>query len=77
MLNKTMEDIDIETLDFDKYNREVYYTNNLRAEQSFLINAQKNYKNMINKFVKNIKRVIKEENKVEEEKIKRIKKRKY
>ena len=77
MLNKTMEDIDIETLDFDKYNREVYYTNNLRAEQSFLINPQKNYKNMINKFVKNIKRDIKEENKVEEEKIKRIKKRKY
>ena len=48
-----MEDIDIETLNFEKYNREVYQENQNKStkEESPLINAQKNYKMMIDKYV--------------------------
>ena len=72
-----MDSIDIESLDFEKYNRDIYNENNSTVKQSDLINAQKNYKNMINEFVKNYYRYIKDTNKSEEEKLNRIKRRKY
>ena len=72
-----MDSIDIESLDFEKYNRDIYNENNSTVKQSDLINAQKNYKNMINEFVKNYYRNIKDTNKSEEEKLNRIKRRKY
>ena len=72
-----MDSIDIESLDFEKYNRDIYNENNSTIKQSDLINAQKNYKNMINEFVKNYYRNIKDTNKSEEEKLNRIKRRKY
>ena len=46
-----MEEIDIETLNFDEYNREVYSENHSKLDNSHLIDAQKRYKNMIDKFV--------------------------
>ena len=72
-----MDSIDIESLDFEKYNRDIYNENNSTIKQSDLINAQKNYKKMINEFVKNYYRNIKDTNKSEEEKLNRIKRRKY
>ena len=72
-----MDSIDIESLDFEKYNRDIYNENNSTVKQSDLINAQKNYKKMINEFVKNYYRNIKDTNKSEEEKLNRIKRRKY
>ena len=77
MLNKTMESIDIESLDFEKYNRDIYNENNSIDKKSCFINAQKKYKNIINEFVKNYYKDKKEDNKSEEEKLKKIKKRKY
>ncbi len=77
MLNKTMESIDIETLDFDKYNRNIYKENNTIDNKSYLINAQKKYKNIINEFVKNYYKDKNGANKLEEENSKNIKKRKY
>lgn len=77
MLNKTMESIDIESLDFEKYNRDIYNENNSIDKKSYFINAQKKYKNIINEFVKNYYKDKKEDNKSEEEKLKKIKKRKY
>ena len=72
-----MDSIDIESLDFEKYNRDIYNENNPAVKQSDLINAQKNYKNMINEFVKNYYKNIKETNKSEKEKLNRIKRRKF
>ena len=77
MLNKTMESIDIESLDFEKYNRDIYNENNSIDKKSYFINAQKKYKNIINEFVKYYYKDKKEDNKSEEEKLKKIKKRKY
>ena len=77
MLNKTMESIDIESLDFEKYNRDIYNENNSIDKKSYFINVQKKYKNIINEFVKNYYKDKKEDNKSEEEKLKKIKKRKY
>ena len=77
MLNKTMESIDIETLDFDKYNRNIYKENNTIDNKSYLINAQKKYKNIINEFVKYYYKDKNGANKLEEENSKNIKKRKY
>ena len=72
-----MESIDIESLDFEKYNRDIYNENNSIDKKSYFINAQKKYKNIINEFVKNYYKDKKEDNKSEEEKLKKIKKRKY
>ena len=38
MLNKTMESIDIESLDFEKYNRDIYNENNSIDKKSYFIN---------------------------------------
>ena len=58
-----MEDFDIETLNFDEYNREIYLDKSLRKykESSYLgisstDDAQKRYKYEINKFVSEYKR---------------------
>ena len=52
-----MEDIDIENLNFDVYNREVYQGQGESSKSSELtskyIDAQKKYKNEIDKFVEN------------------------
>ena len=60
-----MEEIDIENLDFDIYNREVYQEGYKKEDRSHLFNIQKNYKNR------------KDENEIRDENIERIKKRKY
>ena len=72
-----MEEIDIENLDFDEYNREVYSENHSKLDNSHLIDAQKRYKNMIDKFVEKFNKDRKEENESGDEKRERIKKRKY
>ncbi len=72
-----MEEIDIETLNFDEYNREIYSENHSRLDNSRLIDAQKRYKNMIDKFVEKFNKKRKEENESGDEKLERIKKRKY
>ena len=72
-----MEDIDIENLDFDAYNREVYQERDSKPDHSYLFDAQKNYKNMIDKFVEYYYKNIKDENETKEESFERIKKRKY
>jgi hypothetical protein len=60
-----MEDFDIETINFDEYNREIYLDNKLRKrkESRYLGNsqaddAQKRYKYEINKFVSEYKRTL-------------------
>ena len=60
-----MEDFDIETLDFDEYNREIYLDKSQikRKDSSYLGNspvddAQKRYKFEINKFVSEYKRAL-------------------
>ena len=72
-----MEEIDIENLDFDIYNREVYQEGYKKEDLSHLFNIQKNYKNMIDKFVENYYKNRKDENDIRDENIERIKKRKY
>ena len=72
-----MEVIDIESLDFDKYNREIYQENNSKFGASQSINAQKKYKNMINKFVENYYKKMNDEKEAREENFERNKKRKY
>ena len=72
-----MEEIDIETLNFDEYNREVYSENYSKVDNSHLIDAQKRYKNMIDKFVEKYNKNRKEEDESGDEKLERIKKRKY
>ena len=74
-----MEDIDIETLNFEKYNREVYQENQNKStkEESPLINAQKNYKMMIDKFVANYYKKLNDKNESGGENLDRMKKRKY
>ena len=72
-----MEEIDIENLNFDEYNREVYQENNKKEERSHLFNIQKNYKKMIDKYVENYYKNRKDENEIKDENLERIKKRKY
>ena len=72
-----MEEIDIENLNFDEYNREVYQENNKKEERSHLFNIQKNYKKMIDKYVENYYKNRKDENEIKDENQERIKKRKY
>ena len=72
-----MEEIDIENLDFDIYNREVYQEGYKKEDRSHLFNIQKNYKNMIDTFVENYYKNRKDENDIRDENIERIKKRKY
>ncbi len=71
-----MEDIDIESLNFDIYNREVYQENNSKSEKSNsnLVDPQRKYKIEINKFVENYYKNLAEKG---EENLDRIKKRKY
>ena len=74
-----MEDIDIENLNFDVYNREVYHEQGSKSEQyDFqLSDAQKRYKNEIDKFVENYYKSRLSKNEINEENLERIKKRKY
>ena len=74
-----MEDIDIENLNFDVYNREVYHEQGSKSEKiDFqLSDAQKRYKNEIDKFVENYYKTRLSKNEINEENLERIKKRKY
>ena len=74
-----MEDIDIENLNFDVYNREVYNEQGSKSEQndSHFSDAQKRYKNEIDKFVENYYKTRLSKNEINEENLERIKKRKY
>ena len=76
-----MEDIDIENLNFDVYNREVYQGQGESSKSSELtskyIDAQKKYKNEIDKFVENYYKSRTAQNERKEENLERIKKRKY
>ena len=76
-----MEDIDIENLNFDVYNREVYQGQGESSKSSELtskyIDAQKKYKNEIDKFVENYYKSRAVQNERKEENLERIKKRKY
>ena len=78
-----MEAIDIEELDFDEYNREVYFDKNpLQDRQdkeysySMAFDAQKRYKSEIDKFVAQYKSGL-ARNEIDEENLGRIKKRKF
>ncbi len=78
-----MEAIDIEELNFDEYNREVYFDKNPlqeRQDKQFIyskaFDAQKRYKSEINKFVADYKRgLARSEN--DDINVERFKKRKY
>ena len=74
-----MEDIDIENLNFDVYNREVYHEQGSKSEQNDfqLSDAQKRYKNEIDKFVENYYKTRLSKNEINEENLERIKKIKY
>ena len=71
-----MEDIDIENLDFDAYNREIYQERENKTElkdknnYSIHLDALKKYKEGINAYVKDYfdKNLIFEENEVKERK---------
>lgn len=78
-----MEAIDIEELNFDEYNREVYFDKNpLQDKQdkefsyTLAFDAQKRYKSEIDKFVAQYKSGL-ARNEIDEENLGRIKKRKY
>jgi hypothetical protein len=78
-----MEAIDIEELNFDEYNREVYFDKNpLQDRQdkevsyTLAFDAQKRYKSEIDKFVAQYKSGL-ARNEIDEENLGRIKKRKY
>ena len=74
-----MEDIDIENLNFDVYNREVYLEQNSKPVQinPQPIDIQKKYKNEINKYVENYYKNRFGNNDINDENLERIKKRKY
>ena len=74
-----MEDIDIENLNFDVYNREVYQEKNSKPVQinPQSIDIQKKYKNEINKYVENYYKNRFGNNDINDENLERIKKRKY
>ncbi len=78
-----MEAIDIEELNFDEYNREVYFDKNPLQERqdkeffySKAFDAQKRYKSEINKFVADYKRGL-ARSEIDEVNVERFKKRKY
>lgn len=78
-----MEAIDIEELNFDEYNREVYFDKNpLQDRQdkevsyTLAFDAQKRYKSEIDKFVAQYKSGL-ARNEIDEENLGRIKRRKY
>ena len=71
-----MESVDIETLNFDEYNREVYRENISKDENPHFHNGQKNYKIMINKFVENYYKNRNDKNESNEDNFER-KKRKF
>ena len=74
-----MEDIDIENLNFDVYNREVYNEQGSKSDQSHSqpVDPQKKYKNEIDKFVENYYKNRIAKNEINEENLERLKKRKY
>ena len=76
-----MEDVDIENLNFDVYNREVYngqgQISRSREIESRYAYIQKRYKSEINKFVENYYKDRAAQNEIKEENLERIKKRKY
>ena len=76
-----MEDIDIENLNFDVYNREVYKGQGQISKsheiESRYADIQKKYKSEINKFVENYYKNRAAQNEMKEENFERIKKRKY
>ena len=78
-----MEDFDIEELDFDKYNREVYLEDNpikdklkkyFRLSRAF--DAQKRYKNEIDRFFKEYQNSL-VWNEIDEKNLENFKKRKF
>ena len=76
-----MEDIDIENLNFDIYNREVYKDQGKISKSyqndSRYADIQKKYKSEIDKFVENYYKNRAAQNEMKEENFERIKKRKY
>ena len=76
-----MEDIDIENLNFDVYNREVYKDQGQISKSyqndSRYVDIQKKYKSEIDKFVENYNKNRAAQNEMKEENLERIKKRKY
>ena len=76
-----MEDIDIENLNFDIYNREVYKDQGQISKSyqndSRYVDIQKKYKSEIDKFVENYNKNRAAQNEMKEENFERIKKRKY
>ena len=76
-----MEDIDIENLNFDVYNREVYKDQGQISKSyqndSRYVDIQKKYKSEIDKFVENFNKNRASQNEMKEENFERIKKRKY
>ena len=76
-----MEDIDIENLNFDVYNREVYKDQGKISKSyqndSRYVDIQKKYKSEIDKFVENYNKNRAAQNEMKEENFERIKKRKY
>ena len=76
-----MEDIDIENLNFDVYNREVYKDQGQISKSyqndSKYVDIQKKYKSEIDKFVENYNKNRAAQNEMKEENFERIKKRKY
>ena len=76
-----MEDIDIENLNFDVYNREVYKDQGQISKSyqndSRYVDIQKKYKSEIDKFVENYNKNRDAQNEMKEENFERIKKRKY
>ena len=76
-----MEDIDIETLNFDVYNREIYQEQGQAVKpvqnNSQYVDIQKRYKNEIDKFVENYYKNLQAQNEMNEGNLERIKKRKY
>ena len=76
-----MEDIDIENLNFDVYNREIYKEQGQAVKpvqnNSQYVDIQKRYKNEIDKFVENYYKNLQAQNEMNEGNLERIKKRKY
>ena len=76
-----MEDIDIENLNFDVYNREVYKDQGQISKSyqndSRYVDIQKKYKSEIDKLVENYNKNRAAQNEMKEENFERIKKRKY
>lgn len=74
------EEFDIETMNFDEYNRQIYFEKNQKHNKrnvfsySQAFDAQKRYKHEIDKFVAEYKSGLK--NEIDEDNFRRIKKRK-